>query len=88
MKTLLLISSALADESNAGNPAVEEVIDAVETATSTANAVLTGFPVIMIRVLEAEDRAYREAVGRALCVIAQEAERVTRCICGIGVIIK
>lgn len=36
----------------------------------------------------AADRAFREAVGRALCVIAQEAEQVTRCVCGIGVRIK
>ena len=36
----------------------------------------------------AEERAFREAVGRALCVIAQEAESVTRCVCGIGVRIK
>ena len=35
-----------------------------------------------------EDRAFREAVGRALCVIAQEAESVTRCVCGIGGRIK
>ena len=38
--------------------------------------------------LAAEDRAYREAVGRALCVIAQASEQVTRCVCGIGVRIK
>ena len=38
--------------------------------------------------MRAEDRAFREAVGRALCVIAQEAEQVTRCVCGIGVRIK
>ena len=38
--------------------------------------------------MRAEDRAFREAVGRALCVIAQEAETVTRCVCGIGVRIK
>ena len=38
--------------------------------------------------LRAEDRLFREAVGRALCVIAQEAEQVTRCVCGIGVRIK
>ncbi|MBE5782306.1 MAG: adenosylcobinamide kinase [Clostridiales bacterium] len=36
----------------------------------------------------AQDRAFREAVGRALCKIAQEAEQVTRCVCGIGVRIK
>ena len=35
-----------------------------------------------------EDRLFREAVGRALCVIAQQAESVTRCVCGIGVRIK
>ena len=35
-----------------------------------------------------EDRMFREAVGRALCVIAQNAQSVTRCVCGIGVRIK
>ena len=38
--------------------------------------------------MEAADRAFREAVGRALCVIAQNSETVTRCVCGIGVRIK
>lgn len=38
--------------------------------------------------IAAEDRRFREAVGRALCIIAQEAESVTRCVCGIGVRIK
>ena len=38
--------------------------------------------------VEAEERAFREAVGRALCVIAQQAQQVTRCVCGIGVRIK
>ncbi|MBQ7886167.1 MAG: bifunctional adenosylcobinamide kinase/adenosylcobinamide-phosphate guanylyltransferase [Clostridia bacterium] len=38
--------------------------------------------------MRAQDRAFREAVGRALCVIAQEAAQVTRCVCGIGVRIK
>lgn len=38
--------------------------------------------------MAAEDRKFREAVGRALCVIAQKAESVTRCVCGIGVRIK
>ncbi len=37
---------------------------------------------------EAEDRAFREAAGRALCVIAQSAEQVTRCVCGIGTRVK
>lgn len=36
----------------------------------------------------AENRAFREAVGRALCVIAQQSQQVTRCVCGIGVRIK
>ena len=35
-----------------------------------------------------EERLFREAVGRALCIVAQEAESVTRCVCGIGVRIK
>ena len=34
------------------------------------------------------ERAFREAVGRALCAIAQRSESVTRCVCGIGVRIK
>ena len=38
--------------------------------------------------IDAGERAYREAVGRALCVVAQESETVTRCVCGIGVRIK
>ena len=38
--------------------------------------------------IEASDRAWREAVGRALCTIAQASETVTRVVCGIGVRIK
>ena len=38
--------------------------------------------------MTAEDRAFREAVGRALCIVAQTAHQVTRCVCGIGVRIK
>ena len=38
--------------------------------------------------IEADERAFREAVGRALCVIAQKSETVTRVVCGIGVRIK
>ena len=52
-------------------------------AVVTANEVGAG-----VVPVAAEDRAYREAVGRALCIIAQEAEQVTRCVCGIGVRIK
>ena len=35
-----------------------------------------------------EDRVFREAVGRALCVIARNSLTVIRCVCGIGVRIK
>lgn len=38
--------------------------------------------------MEASERAFREAVGRALCVIAQASDAVTRVVCGIGVRIK
>ena len=38
--------------------------------------------------MEASERAFREAVGRALCVIAQASDEVTRVVCGIGVRIK
>ena len=52
-------------------------------AVVTANEVGAGVVPML-----AEERAFREAVGRALCVIAQEAQQVTRCVCGIGVRIK
>ena len=38
--------------------------------------------------IKAEERAFREAVGRALCIIAQNAQTVTRVVCGIGTRIK
>ena len=38
--------------------------------------------------MEASERAFREAVGRALCVIAQASDTVVRVVCGIGVRIK
>ena len=38
--------------------------------------------------MAAEDRAFREAAGRVLCIVARNAEQVTRCVCGIGVRIK
>ncbi len=38
--------------------------------------------------MDASERAFREAVGRALCVIAQASDEVTRVVCGIGVRIK
>lgn len=52
-------------------------------AVVTANEVGAG-----VVPMEAADRAFREAVGRALCIIAQESVQVTRCVCGIGVRIK
>jgi len=38
--------------------------------------------------MEPIDRAWREAHGRAMCLICQHAESVTRAVCGIGVRIK
>ena len=38
--------------------------------------------------MEASERAFREAVGRALCVIAQASDAVVRVVCGIGAHIK
>lgn len=38
--------------------------------------------------VERSERLWREKVGRALCVIAQSSESVTRVVCGIGVKIK
>lgn len=35
-----------------------------------------------------ENRFWREQVGRAQCLIAADAEQVTRVLCGIGVRIK
>ena len=41
-----------------------------------------------IHPLEREDRIWREQTGRALCILAEGAETVTRVICGIGQRIK
>ena len=38
--------------------------------------------------VDRDERAWREAAGRALCVLAQRSEAVTRVICGVGVRIK
>lgn len=38
--------------------------------------------------MDAADRAFREATGRALCLIAQASNSVTRVVCGIGLRIK
>ena len=57
----------------------EEKPDAVIVADEVGSGVVP---------MDAGDRAFREAVGRALCVIAQHARQVTRVVCGIGVRIK
>ena len=38
--------------------------------------------------VEKEERVFREAVGRVLCLVAEKAETVVRCVCGVGVRIK
>ncbi len=38
--------------------------------------------------VDASQRAYREAVGRASCMLAAKAKKVVRVISGIGVVIK
>ena len=58
---------------------VEERPDAVIVANEVGAGVVP---------IDPAERAFREAVGRALCVVAQEAESVTRAVCGIGVRIK
>ena len=52
-------------------------------AVVTANEVGSG-----IVPLDREERTWREACGRALCVLAGHADQVTRVVCGIGVRIK
>lgn len=38
--------------------------------------------------IDKNDRAYREAVGRCMCMAASKADKVVRIICGIGQVIK
>lgn len=38
--------------------------------------------------IDASERAYREAVGRASCILARKADKVVRVVSGIGVVIK
>lgn len=38
--------------------------------------------------LEAEERLFREEVGRSLCQLAKEAKQVHRVLAGIGMVIK
>ena len=38
--------------------------------------------------LDAQERAWREAVGRMSCELASQAETVVRMVCGIPVVLK
>ena len=77
--------------------AVRDAMRRGEEARAFAQGVVAAYPEAVIVAnevgagvvpIEAQERAFREAVGRALCVIAQAAQQVTRVICGIGVRIK
>ena len=77
--------------------AVQEAMRRGEDARAFAQGVVAAHPDAVIVAnevgagvvpVEAQERAFREAVGRALCVVAQAAEQVTRVVCGIGVRIK
>ncbi len=61
----------------------EEVCRRHQNAVIVANEVGAG-----VVPVSAADRAFREAVGRVLCLVAQRSETVTRVVCGIGVRIK
>lgn len=77
--------------------AVQEAMRRGEDARAFAQRIVAAHPDAVIVAnevgagvvpIEAQERAFREAVGRALCVVAQAAQQVTRVICGIGVRIK
>lgn len=77
--------------------AVQEAMRRGEDARAFAQGVVAAHPEAVIVAnevgagvvpVQAQERAFREAVGRALCVIAQQAHQVTRVVCGIGVRIK
>lgn len=77
--------------------AVQEAMQRGEDARAFAQRMIAAHPEAVIVAnevgagvvpVQAQERAFREAVGRALCVIAQEAQQVTRVVCGIGVRIK
>ena len=53
--------------------------DAVVTANEVGGGIVP---------LDREERAWREACGWALCVLASHADQVTRVVCGIGVRLK
>lgn len=77
--------------------AVQKAMQRGEDVRAFAQGVVAAYPEAVIVAnevgagvvpVQAQERAFREAVGRALCVIAQEAQQVTRVVCGIGVRIK
>ena len=53
--------------------------DAVVTANEVGGGIVP---------MDAEERAWREACGRALCALAEHASQVTRVVCGLGVRLK
>lgn len=61
----------------------QQVISEYPDAVIVANEVGAG-----VVPIEAEERAFREGVGRVLCRMAAESEAVVRVVCGIGVRIK
>ena len=68
---------------------------ALDTLKMEADAVMLGEAVVTanevgggVVPMDPEERAWREACGRALCVLAGHADQVTRVVCGIGVRIK
>ena len=77
--------------------AVQEALRRGEDAHAFAQRIIAAHPDAVIVAnevgagvvpVETQERAFREAVGRALCVVAQAAQQVTRVVCGIGVRIK
>ncbi len=61
----------------------QQMISEYPEAVIVANEVGAG-----IVPIDAQERAFREGVGRVLCSIAAESEAVVRVVCGIGVRIK
>ena len=77
--------------------AVRDAMRRGEEARAFAQGVVAAYPEAVIVAnevgagvvpVEAQERTFREAVGRALCAVAQASEQVTRVVCGIGVRIK
>lgn len=90
----LLIRRTLSEESDSGEYRLET---AIQTMTDLVNALLEKNPGIMIvcdevgyGIVPAErnERDYREAVGRMLCLSAGRAESVERVTAGIPIKIK